>query len=63
MKHLAVPLAVLALATTAQAETLNRIVATVDGQPVTLRELETFGSQMNDRAAIIERRFQTDCHI
>ncbi len=53
MKHLAVPLAVLALATTAQAETLNRIVATVDGQPVTLRELETFGSQMNDRAAIM----------
>ena len=53
MKSLALVLAVLAMATVAQAETLNRIVATVDGQPITLRELDTFGSQMNNRAAMM----------
>lgn len=41
MKSLALVFAVLAMATVAQAETLNRIVATVDGQPITLRELDT----------------------
>ena len=53
MKSLALVFAVLAMATVAQAETLNRIVATVDGQPITLRELDTFGSQMNNRAAMM----------
>ena len=53
MKSLALVFAVLAMATVAQAETLNRIVATVDGQPITLRELDTFGRQMNNRAAMM----------
>lgn len=51
MKSLALMFAILAIAAIGQAETINRIVATVDGQPVTLRELATFSGQMNDRAA------------
>ena len=53
MKRLACIFAVLATATIGQAETINRIVATVDGQPVTLRELEAYSGQMNDRAAMM----------
>ena len=53
MKSLAFVFAVLGIATIGQAETINRIVATVDGQPVTLRELEAFSVQMNDRAAMM----------
>ena len=53
MKRLAFVFAVLATATIGQAETINRIVATVDGQPVTLRELEAYSGQMNDRAAMM----------
>ena len=53
MKRLVFVFAVLATATIGQAETINRIVATVDGQPVTLRELEAYSGQMNDRAAMM----------
>ena len=38
---------------TSHAETLNRIVATVDGRPLTLRELNIFSQQMGDRAAMM----------
>ena len=40
-------------ATLGQAEVINRIVATVDGVPITLRELDTFSSKMGERAAIM----------
>jgi peptidyl-prolyl cis-trans isomerase SurA len=40
-------------ATLGQAEVINRIVATVDGVPITLRELDIFSSEMGDRAAIM----------
>ncbi len=53
MKSLALVFAVLGIATIGQAETINRIVATVDGQPITFRELEAFSGQMNDRAAMM----------
>ena len=53
MKRLVFVFAVLATATIGRAETINRIVATVDGQPVTLRELEAYSGQMNDRAAMM----------
>ncbi len=36
-----------------QAEVVNRIVATVDGLPITLRELQTFSTQMGDRASMM----------
>lgn len=53
-KHsLACLFAVLFAVATSQAETLNRIVATVDGEPLTLRELDTFSQQMGDRAAMM----------
>ena len=60
MKRLACVFAVLATATIGQAETINRIVATVDGQPVTLRELEAYSGQMNDRAAMMHPQGTAD---
>ena len=60
MKKLACVFAVLAIATIGQAETINRIVATVDGQPVTLRELEAYSGQMNDRAAMMYPQGKAD---
>jgi peptidyl-prolyl cis-trans isomerase SurA len=47
---LAVALAVLAPARPARAEVVNRIVATIDGEPVTLFELESFTEQARHRA-------------
>ena len=40
-------------ATLGQAEVINRTVATVDGAPITLRELDIFSREMGDRAAIM----------
>ena len=45
--------AVFVVVATSHAETLNRIVATVDGEPLTLRELEEFSEKMGDRAAMM----------
>src|SRR5262249_16940935 len=45
----AIAVSVMAAAPSPRAETVNRIVATIDGEPVTLVELETYTEQMRQR--------------